>query len=1451
MTDATLRLTQPDHIGAADIDRINRLPVAERVAAIRAHQSEHWRTGRSIAAEVYFDAFEFLSDDASDALVIIGGEMGLRAEAGEGLDPTEYVRRFPKFAAELPVLYHLQRELCNAPNGPAPAGPNVPGFDILGELGHGSSGVVYRARQVNLDRPVALKVLLRGGMAGSSAITRFRSEAHATARLRHPNIVQVFDVGEALTPSGHKVPYIALELIEGPTLAQWCRGRAIPPGDAAALVHQLADAMDAAHRVGVVHRDVKPANILLASGASNGPVSSTPGALLPPLAKITDFGLAKLLDGTGEQTATGTILGTPAYMAPEQAGARRDAIGPAVDIYSLGAVFYELLTGLPPFRGDGVAEVIHQVCHNEPVAPARLRPSVPRDLETVCLKCLEKEPARRYPTAAALADDLQAFLEGRPVQARPLGLAGVGWRWCRRYPAVSGLAAAVAALLLAIAFVASAAAIKLNVALTTTRQAEHQTSAQLLASYIAQADANRLSHRPGHRFETLRLLAEARRLADAIGDGGAHDQTIRDLAAAALSLPDLAPGPKWTSRLPAGTGFVDVDAAWSVYARTAGDGSWTVRRLADDAELAAGPAAAAPASTVPSLSPDGRFLALRSLMRSELWSVADGPPRRLVDLPFGYSLQFRPDSRLFAASQSGGRVQIYDLPTGDRIAEFRTAATREVVVAMHPTEPWVATCSYYSREVVVYDWRAGVERWRAEMPASTFAAAWSPDGRWLAVSCDAGAIYVFAAESPVPNRRIPAETGGLRLAFLAGSDQLAGWDWAAKWSVWDVATGRQLAHATGNVLSDVFNAGRLPQRLGPTRDGGEMAAFRFADGRECQTLPVTRLAPTELKQLAVHPNGRLLAAGSQNGIALWDLATGEELPPLAAGFTTGDVQFTADGALLATGRFGSFRWPVAIGARNTVTMTIGPPERFCDALANSVTTTAGGSIHAGASRSITTFQPDAGLWLWRIGGPVRGRRLLAGQDCWWCRLSSDGRWLTWQNLGNEQASFADVTTGRQVPVIRAGPLGYRSLDGRHLFVPGTPFMVRDLDLPAATIPAALESVIATPGVVFSRDGRLLAYPVQGGALQLCDASNGKKILRLETLEPLQAPTFSPDGRRLLAITGGRSVAVWDLGLLFERLRELGLDRGDPPLPAIAPAESLSMHRTLRIATPGAWRLRTELADLADLPGVYFASSPDGLRRSGHILKRLGSRDESAARFAALRRLIPGDAEAAYELGLDALNRQHPAAADQLFAAAAADPQLRDIAELLRAALAKRCVPDASAARALAGEGFYFFNRDDWGAAVACLDEAVRLDPTNSLALRLLSRLRVCGPAPWRDPEQALALAHRAIAADPSFTTPRTTVGIALLRLGRLAEARQALAEAAAAGEAGQQGFNWYYLAMTATTAGDHAAAADYFRKAEEWWAGAASEGGWLPRCLRSELAAARFEVRAALTPPRD
>ena len=289
---------------------------------------------------------------------------------------------------------------------------NFGDYELLEEIAVGGMGIVYKARQVSLSRIVAVKMILKGKLATEEDIQRFRAEAEAAGNLQHPAIVAIHEVG--LHEGQH---YFSMDFVDGQSLAQLPREQALTARQAAEYVRDAAEAVHYAHQQGTLHRDLKPSNILI---DRQGRV------------RITDFGLAKRIEGNSDLTLTGQILGTPSYMPPEQASGKRSLVGAASDIYSLGAVLYELLTGRPPFRGESPVETLRQVESLDPVSPRLLNPAVPRDLETICLKCLEKEPHKRYGTAQFLADDFGRYLRGEPISARPSSMLQRFWKWYRR-----------------------------------------------------------------------------------------------------------------------------------------------------------------------------------------------------------------------------------------------------------------------------------------------------------------------------------------------------------------------------------------------------------------------------------------------------------------------------------------------------------------------------------------------------------------------------------------------------------------------------------------------------------------------------------------------------------------------------------------------------------------------------------------------------------------------------------------------------------------------------------------------------------------------------------------------------------------------------------------------------------------------------------------------------------
>jgi tetratricopeptide (TPR) repeat protein/tRNA A-37 threonylcarbamoyl transferase component Bud32 len=442
-------------------------------------------------------------------------EVELRRRGGAEPVPSDYAGRFPGHEATVEAAFGgargpdlttrdrdretSPRETCLDPDtaaarAPMPSAPQ--GYEILGPIGRGGMGVVYKAIQLRLNRIVALKMVLAGEYSTPEALLRFMAEAEAVARLQHPNVVQVFDRGEY-----GGLPYLSMEYLAAGSLARRIDGTPWPARRAAEVVGQIARGVAEVHRRGIVHRDLKPANVLMAD-------DGTP--------KVGDFGLAKSLGSESSLTRTDLIIGSPSYMAPEQAQGKAKTAGPPADVYALGAILYELLTGRPPFRGTSTQETLALVCSSEPVAPSRLVPKVPRDVETITLKCLQKDPRRRYESAGELRDDLGRWLRGEPIRARSVGELERAWRWCRRKPWLAGLSAALLLMMAATTVGSWLAAAKLG-ALARDEAAAAQKAR--MAEVVADAERGRAELEADKAREVARFLAGLFDASDPLGLG--------------------------------------------------------------------------------------------------------------------------------------------------------------------------------------------------------------------------------------------------------------------------------------------------------------------------------------------------------------------------------------------------------------------------------------------------------------------------------------------------------------------------------------------------------------------------------------------------------------------------------------------------------------------------------------------------------------------------------------------------------------------------------------------------------------------------------------------------------------------------------------------------------------------------------------------------------------------
>ncbi|MCW5554531.1 MAG: protein kinase [Verrucomicrobiae bacterium] len=979
-------------------------------------------------------------------------------------------------------------------------------YELLQEIGHGGMGVVYKARQRSLDRVVALKVLLFGPHASAESVKRFRAEAVATAALQHPNIVAIHDVG--FWQGQH---YIAMDYVEGQPLSAMVHGRPLPARRAAAYLKTIAEAIHHAHEHGILHRDLKPANVLI-------DVDDQP--------RVTDFGLARRLEGDSDLTVTGQVLGSPQYMPPEQASGKLRTLSRRTDVYALGAILYHLLTGRSPFAGESVADTVHQVLNLDPVSPRLLNHSVPRDLGTVCLKCLEKEPAKRYATARALAEELSRFLEGKPVLARRVGRTARLWRWCRRQPQLAGLAAG-----LVLVFAAGMTGVIWQ--WQRAEAARRDGVEQLWRSFLAEGRATRWSRRAGQRFDSLAALGKAAAIRPSL--------ELRNEAIAALALPDARVLRQWF--LPRGFGF-DFDPRLERYARADEEGAVTVYQVSDQSELMRFPGSGQPATVWLRFSPDGGWLA-------EKWSVPGTNQLRVWDLtqrklarqtpPVAQDFIFRfaPDGQTFAVVNDDGTLRLHDLGHDTERALF-ASVPRANDLCFDLRGSWVAVSSSSSAEVKVFRVESGQVERILKHPTGVYAVAQSPHGHQMVCGGNNGAVYFWEVGSEKPQVGLGSHAGPITGSqFNRLGDLLVSTGWDGKTWFWDPAK-REAHFALPGGYCSHFSPDDT--RLGfLTGSHGDLQAgiWEVAPGRECRRLERLQALVIPGNAAGFSSEGRLLAVAARDGVTVWDLETNHRIGRLASGDSRSAI-FLPDGrGLLTSGGGGIQCWPIE---RNVTTDTIqvGEPNVLWPHGVEHMALTPDGQ----AVIAVGVKEPDADALFLRLGEPAAPVRISGHPGSTWVSISPDGRWFASGNWKGRSVSVRELPTGRTVATL---PVGENvsvafSRDSRWL-VTGSPVEYRFWDVPSWQPDRGIAREQAgdyVGAMVFSPDGRLLVLVQRRDTLlQLLDAEDNRPLATLEAGVPLG---FSGDSRFLVTLAEDeRTVLLWDLALIRRQLATLNLD----------------------------------------------------------------------------------------------------------------------------------------------------------------------------------------------------------------------------------------------------------------------------------------------------------------------
>jgi WD40 repeat protein len=998
-------------------------------------------------------------------------------------------------------------------------GARIGDYELVDVLGRGGMAVVYLARQISLDRLVALKMVSAPLASEAHGRERFRREARAVAQLEHPRIVSIHDIG---TSAGSM--YYTMDYIAGPDLGRAMRERAIPLREAASLVQKVAEAAEHAHQRGVLHRDLKPGNILL--DEANEP-------------HVTDFGIALETETAAGLTMTGDVLGTPPYMAPEALAGGQGKSGPASEVYALGAILFHLITGRTPFAGTSASEILHLALTSAPPSPRLLNPAVARDLETITLKCLEKSPDSRYAGAGALAEDLCRFLAGENILARPIPAPLRFARWARRRPAL----AALLALLILGAIAATLAAIAFERSRERAVRAEVEARAQLFEAQLARAEILRGSKRPGQRTEALAALAAAAKIkvTPALRAG-----VIAALAQTDLRILQGGPprgGTVFTFAFAPGLeSTVSEAGAQALEWKSGIEGAVKSR-------LEAG--AAGRVTSQPAFSPDGRLLLTRHADQSiRLWSLEEG--RVLATLSanspkvpgLAFDLAWRPDAREFALPRPAGGLTFHSPNDGSETRHWINPLAPEIV---RFSCDGILLAAILGERVLILDAATLAERAAFQLPSDARMVSWQPGSNRLAIGCVDGRIRVFDAARGLLEQEFVGHRGAIlsvgyapdgATLFSAGKDTVM--------RLWDTRTGDPLI-----VLPAISATGDVQFSRDGTRAG--------LPTHETCGLIVEIIRPTAVREFSAtqpHSVGSLIGAldftrdGSRLAVATWrdvqviDTVTGQTL----ASFPVPETKPEECAALFAPDGSALYISNVTRGLRKHRANADGGFDEGeqLDAEKNWLVA----DITADGTQLVLVNREKGEVKITdREGKPTR----IFGKhpNAMFTALSPDRKWLATQGSGRGESakigarvwSLADEKLAHE---FASGPLGFVSFsaDGRWLAAAGLKRfqLVRTGDWSAP--PNELPPAVAKSGAVvsFAADGELAAITVDERVYLIHPATGAERGL---IVSPSGNPStararLSADGHRLAVMWDDGSFDLWDLAALNAQLSALGM-----------------------------------------------------------------------------------------------------------------------------------------------------------------------------------------------------------------------------------------------------------------------------------------------------------------------
>lgn len=1145
-----------------DVEQLESNHVNSLLRKAAAELESNVRSGDTRATEAVLTTYPELAADREAILELIYTEYVLRQEQGAEVQLAEWEARFPQWTKDLRELFQVHEFLSDDDAlggsrrksqdiGAARLG-RIGNFELLEELGRGGMGIVYRARQIGLDRLVAVKTVLGYASSERRVIDRFRTEAEAFARLQHPHIVQIYEVGNE-----DGTPYFSMEFVSGGNLAGFIRERPLRPITSAQLIESLARAVHYAHTQGIVHRDLKPENILLAPSSRSEAIylgdaaagdtiggSGVTGYYEP---KITDFGLAKRTDSDEHQTVDGAALGTPGYMSPEQTQIESSKIGPTSDVYALGAVLYDMLVGRPPFHAATALETIDQVRSKDPIPPRNIQPAVPRDLETICLKCLQKQPERRFLSAAEVADDLRRFLNGEPIRARTASVGEKLRKWARRHPSITALFVAVAIGIVGIASqwmraeVNRAAAERETAAANQARQAEQMEHQRAIgAQYAHDVQLARLKYETNNTAQALQLL-------NACPEGLRHWEWYfvrSQCQEARFSFPSMSKFIHEVDWSPDGRLLAAVTGMWGV-----NEPGWLNVWETDTGRLRFSVEAHAGGVLTVQFSRDGTRIVTAGVMWQSLpaasgvkvWDVNNGHELLTLADTHAFSARFSPDDRMLAIGRSTGAIGLHDSVSGEEIAVLKGHGLFASDLAFRPDGKFLASAgrdgtlrvwdleSYMQfaiverlrdvrhvaylpdgKEILAGTFDGVLKRYRQrddglhEMATMTRATSMpglgvAPDGQTLAISAVNRPTMLLDIKSEVPIRELPGHNGfanaasfspdGRRIATGGADGVVTIWDWIEP-------TQPQRTDLSGPHIADIAfhpDGHQIALASGLNAGVSRERVLRLWDVRSGRVTSVLSGHTDWLTSVAYHPLGLSIITGSDDKtVRLWDCKTGELVRTIEGHRdAVTSVAFVGE-EIASASRDGTIRlWNAASGEETNKLLHEEQPVLAMAAQ------------RGGLLSSVTA---DGSLWIWHAPtGEQRAR--IAGTSSNSARLafSSDGSLLA---VASDQP-IIDLWNVAKV-LDHHGPKKRGSIADCKLELVG--------------------HTSAVTGIAFSPDGKRLASTSNDRHIKIWDVVRGTEVLSLAgQLNTNSKVAFSPDGRQLVQ-SGYSNLFVWETEL---------------------------------------------------------------------------------------------------------------------------------------------------------------------------------------------------------------------------------------------------------------------------------------------------------------------------------